>query len=36
MIEFLAIQVRMGNIAIDQVPLFYRDSVQALINKMEG
>lgn len=33
MIKFFVIQIRLGRIAIDQVPAEYRDAVQAELNK---
>lgn len=35
MIEFLALQVQMGNITIDQVPARYRDQVAARLTTPE-
>jgi hypothetical protein len=31
MIQFLALQVRMGKITIEQVPATYREAVEALL-----
>lgn len=32
MIEFLAIQVRLGKITIEQIPEYYRARVQAILD----
>ena len=32
MIEFLAMRIKMGRLAIDQVPLSIRDQVEALLS----
>ena len=32
MAEFLAIQIRLGNITIDKVPAKYKEAVQAILD----
>lgn len=34
MVEFLAMQVRLGNITVDKLPVIYRDSVKALLEEV--
>ena len=36
MVEFLAIQVRLGRITLAQVPEKYRDAVRAMVGKQGG
>lgn len=36
MIKFLALQVRIGRITIEQVPEKYRDAVRELVKKLGG
>ena len=36
MIEFLALQVQMGNITIDQVPARYREAVAERVAEIQG
>lgn len=36
MVEFFAIQVRLGRITLEQVPEKYRDAVRELIEKQGG
>ena len=36
MVKFLALQVRIGRITIEQVPERYRDAVRELVGKQGG
>ena len=36
MVKFLALQVRLGRIALEQVPEKYRDAVRELVGNLGG